>query len=530
MTFFVFSHVCRFFAFTSLRIPFPHPISASHCEHISTCNSVPVTMAAYTQISRLRLEQNEDLSSAIADMPVSPGMNIDAIIEMYTYSDQRSRMTPSTISPRHVSSVYSLNEDYVQTSHTQFPIKQEVCSSLDMQGHTRKKSNTSRFLRRMPTRPLTKDQSLHLISAETRSPEQKFGLYREPEEVHTGRLVSWGMPEPRLREDEFISSLPQGGLTPRPLTIIQAWKSEDHHTIEQKLDATRWATEYQSSFHPVSPLSPDLSIYHAISTNAPYAISPRITNVCDEIIVPEVFRDDIANEATPPSPLSNKSFRVDSLRILSRESFRPIERIHGKMEEDTPRMTSDLHDSIHGARGASSTPSNTQSGNDEARPRICRPRERSPAIPLTDYQKHGTKAWERPKGTKSSKRTSQVLMPSDLNISTKSGAKTASPQLVTEASTRSSDVSPLPASARLSSKEKQRMVSYSMDTYTDMRPKKNRSVSQKLATAFQSGTEHVVRLDRQKPRRTKDEDRRVELKKRIKVLVHSESKTEGFFF
>jgi len=502
-------------------------------------------MSPYLQVTRPEVWRNASGGLTFDAIPVSPGINIDAIIDMYMYPDSKPRTSPSNLSPRAVSSIYSISEEYAPVSPGKF------LSSISLsQGHSRTCSSTSKVLQRLSLRS-NKDQGASSGTkkkASERGGEQKVGQPQEPQEIiHPGRLVSWGIdvPEPRIREIDFFPADESGFLAPRPFTLAKAPKREDRHTYEQRYDAARWAEDYQSAFQPVSPLSPSSGPFHALSTNFPSLMSPRITDVSNDVVIPEIMSISSTDLGGSPGPLSHNSWNLGGLALATRKSLRTDPRSPLQSPKSTQLGVENIslnrngsysdsrkhkknssigkhHSFQHGMsnmydtlQSMYSTIPRTRVDADSVKLHKRQPRERSPAIPLTDYQKYGTQAWERPQSpltrSKSAKQSSKVTLPSNTMALVKGRAKTRPPPN---------------AGKGLTAEERKRMMLYSMD----QDPGKELSVGKKLANAFQSGTENMVGLDRHRSRRVRDEERRKELKKMIKVLVPRRNELDGEFF
>ena len=300
-------------------------------------------------------------------------------------------------------------------------------------------------------------------------------------------------------------------------------KIQTQRSIESDLDgpgADQHASTYTSVLHTRSSIIPNLTIEPFYNQPYfPYTMSPRVTDVVDQSLVPPPLRYNTAIQDTRPSShfsstsdsssdLFQSSIR-ESLRSYARKAFqlrKPHVEAKRKKAVETPHSldstfpSSRRRGSALGQRRGSiqtglshmytslrklSIPLSSSKTTGTAK-KARLPRElRSPAIPITPYQQIGTKAWERPSKSRKHSRP---------------GSATSTQFLFSSRDSKNSS------------------------TYNDQRENqisRTASIRKKITTAFHNGTvqvESAIGLNTRRNKRSKAELRREELKKKILVL------------
>ncbi|KAL8694066.1 MAG: hypothetical protein Q9218_001244 [Villophora microphyllina] len=477
-------------------------------------------MSSFMYPERPRLRRAPSTTSSLAGMERPFGPKETSPFEIYQdpvdFSMDNAQLNkPLPPTPRKPSSVYSMQRAEERRSREE-RMRNDLLPSSVFLAPTTYRSSTSRLPDPTPIRPkLTREMQTHAAS------DPVIERRRDQEQVRRDLQLSNLQKE--LTIDLLSISEPQCSFGKReaPMRSESAEKHPDVYTS---------VLHMRSSVSPVST-SPNYYVDHR---RTPSPMSGRITDVVDEALLPAPLRFASFDESErPPSRFSSSSSEAESHRDGLRNSLREIARkaFHLRKESEnsddtdwaaftrfqektslTPTRQSrlgsfveqrraSLRQSISGmyetltsltthSKGSKPAPVATN-----APPKLHRPRIRSPAIPLTPYQEMGPKAWEA--SSKSSKKTA------------KSG-KTRS-----EAASKSS----------LLSQKKERSIQFSTPTY-EPPPKEKRSVVNKLASAFSSGTvqmESAVGLNTNRVKRTRSEKKRTELKKKIKVIGLGES-------
>lgn len=408
---------------------------------------------------------------------------------------------PLPPTPRKPSSVYSLQND--ETTKGQIKTLQtEVRSSDSMLQPTTYRTSTSMVPVISAARPpLLGNQEGHAIS----------DPILERRRAQREDLADLGIHSSQLLDQHPTSELPA-----RP-------KTESQRLIKSNLHgqgADQHANTYESILDTRSSIIPNFT--HEPYVNHAYLPSPmssRITDVIDHSLVPPPLRYTTAIEHTQlPSRFSSSSDSSSSIfRSSIRESLRTYARkIFWSRKPPVPAKRKKAGETTHSLDSSFPNPRRRGSAAGQGRGSIQMgfshmysslrklsipssspkaigtakkarlPRElRSPAIPITPYQKIGTKAWE--KSTKSRKR----------------------PRPESETSTQ----------FLFSSRESKNSSAHKNQRENETpRPA---SIVNKITTAFHNGTvqvESAMGLNTREKKRSKAELRREELKKKIVVL------------
>ncbi|KAL8796710.1 MAG: hypothetical protein Q9195_001100 [Heterodermia aff. obscurata] len=295
-------------------------------------------------------------------------------------------------------------------------------------------------------------------------------------------------------------------------------------TYEKRIDrstqnAKQHAEDYESVLHTRSSVLPCIvpDQLYSDTGHLPSKMSPRITDVVDQSLVPSPLR--FSSYEEPGSRFSSDSSSDagscqsglrDSVKSYARKTFSKRSFTQESIDKDkrnsaSPPKPKGRLDSMASHRRASlqhgieemydtltnfslspakpKTPAMQLETNNEVR--IPRERVRSPAIPLTQYQMIGVKAFEDTESPKSSK-TSFLPSLSSRGSRRKPGTSTRDPNFSSPES-----------------------------------PSSKRPVVKKWAAAFQSKTtqvESAMGLETNRVKRSKSEKKRAELKKKITVI------------
>ncbi|KAI4247731.1 MAG: hypothetical protein L6R40_001317 [Gallowayella cf. fulva] len=440
-------------------------------------------------------------------------------IELYLDRVQVNKPLPPT--PRKPSSVYSMhreNEDHIQ----HYTSQNDLLPSSVFLAPATYRSSTSRLPDPVPIRPkLTREAQTHAVS--------------DP------------VIERRRNQKE------QQGVSTHMTNLHQEWSADTGSTAMSRAissqqsstkGAEQFADNYTSVLHTRSSVMPTFTTeeYHVTQQQPLSPMSPRITDVVDQSLMPAPLQFISFEESErPPSRFSSSSSEVGSHSGGIRNSLRGVARkaFHLKKESQTtgdtdwaafdryqerrgstPRRQSRLGSLVSQRRasiqqsiaGMYDTLANLTTTSKGAKPpRIVtegsakhhKPRIRSPAIPLSPYQIQGPKVWET--SSKSSKKTMKSEKPMA------EGASHVS----------------------LLSHDKKSQIRFSTPVYnsplTQEKEPKTRSMVNKLASAFQSGTvqmESAVGLNTTRVKRTKSEKKRQELKGKIKVIGLGDQRTD----
>jgi len=296
--------------------------------------------------------------------------------------------------------------------------------------------------------------------------------------------------------------------------------------------------------------SPAFDALDAESKQSPASLSSRILNVADESFTP-LHLEVSTEEGRPSSHFSSESSdaentprnKIKGFKAYTRHPFQsrnssknetprkespklPVEataspktsrrqtRITSMVKQQRQSMqqgVSGMYETLQTLYLPTPAPkAKTQSAGSE---RKGIPRElRKPAIPLSPYQKYGTKAWEAEKAPQ--RRKTKFGKRSQANTVESTSSETSWPRYK---SARSTQVS----TSSVSSKEatSPTKIRAQVERHSTQGSQKGRSVGKKLAVAFQNGTaqmENAVGLGKTKQKR---EERREELKRKIVVIM-----------
>ncbi|KAL8774724.1 MAG: hypothetical protein Q9209_000663 [Squamulea sp. 1 TL-2023] len=434
-------------------------------------------------------------------------------IEIYLDHVQLNKPLPPT--PRKPSSVYSMHREDEHQSR-QHRIQNDLLPASVFLAPTTYRSSTSRIPDPAPVRPkLTREAQTHAAS------DPIIERRRDQKEQ---RGVS-----SHLSNLQQECSVDSGSTTG---TITESLSANSIKDIPE-----RHADIYTSVLHTRSSILPGFMTeeYHMSQQQVSTPMSSRITDVIDQSLIPAPLQYvPFEGSERPSSRFSSSSSEVgshqdgfqNSLRGMARKAFH--HRTHSKTTDETdwaafdrfqerrgstPKRQSrigslvsqrraSIQQSIAGmydtltslttpSKGAKPGPVVTSNPSKAHKPRI-----RSPAIPLSPYQIQGPKVWET--SSKSSKKTTK----SDKARSAGAGH------------------------VSLASQDKTSHIRFSSPMYSttsrreEIEPK-TRSMVNKLASAFQSGTvqiESAVGLNTDRVKRTKSEKKRQELKAKIQVI------------
>ena len=301
----------------------------------------------------------------------------------------------------------------------------------------------------------------------------------------------------------------------------------------EKKDAQWHAENYESVLHTRSSTlqaaAPDP--YYPTHGNKASPMSPRITDVVDQTLVPSPLRfSNLEDGQEPESRFSSDSSEAGSLHSSLRDSIKKTARkafhSHKETQGETdnqhlappPKSNSrigsvgsgrrvslqhgieDMYDTLTSLYSTSpkakvvtpkSATSKPAAMDFENTRKVRLPREyRSPAIPMSPYQKLGPKAWEK---ESPSSKSSKVSFLTPFGSNEKDTATKATP---------------------VSSKNRPSSPATS-------RGLKKPSLAHRLASTLQNGSEkieHAMGIESNKVKRTRSQKRREELKKTIVVV------------
>lgn len=422
----------------------------------------------------------------------------------YSSSDELiGKPLPPT--PRKPSSVYSLRNDEMTKGRVR-DLQNDVITSHPILQPTIYRSSTSIVPMMSAARPpLLRNQEGHAVSDPI---------------IERRRAQREDLAELGIHSSQLSIQHPTLDSPTHPKTQTQRLIESNLHRVE----ADQHASTYESVLHTRSSIVPNFTT-EPYSNHAylPSLMSPRITDVVDQSLVPPPLRYSTAIENSRPSShlssFSDSSTEIfqssvrESLRAYARKAFQlrkpPLAARRKKAIETTDQLdsappSSGRRRSAAGQRRGSvqlglshmytslrklSIPSSSPEATGKAK-KARHPRElRSPAIPITPYQQIGTKAWER--SSKSRKHS-------------RSDSATSTQFL-------------------FSSKEGKNSSTYN-DQSGDQTPRPT-SIVNKITTAFHNGTaqvESAIGLNTGRNKRSKAELRREELKKKIVVLGRGE--------
>lgn len=408
---------------------------------------------------------------------------------------------PLPPTPRKSSSVYSLQNDEVTKGRIR-TLQNEVLPSDSMLQPTIYRSSTSIVPVISAARPaLLRNQEGHAVSDPI---------------VERRRAQREDLAELGIHSSQLLIQHPTSDSPTRTKSQTQRLIESNLHSLETDQHASTYTSvlDTRSSIIPNFTTEPYFNHAHL-----PSPMSPRITDVVDQSLVPPPLRYNTAME--DPRPSSHFSSSSDSssdifqssiresLRNYARKAFRlrrpfvaakrkkAVETTHsldstfpssrrrgsaaGQRRGSIQTGLSHMYTSLRKLSIPTSTPKATGTTKKARLPRELR----SPAIPITPYQQIGTKAWKR--STKSRKHSRPVSGTSTQLLFSSRESKNSSIY-----NTQRGDQTPRPA-----------------------------SIVDKITTAFHNGTvqvESAIGLNRKKNKRSKAEVRREELKKKIVVL------------
>jgi len=326
-----------------------------------------------------------------------------------------------------------------------------------------------------------------------------------------------------------------------PENVLVKNSRETQHVAEQH------ANDYQSILARASTMpSSDYEPYYDGYNSLPTPMSPRVTDVVDETLVPRPLRKSIAVDSGISSHFSDSSGHFalkeeyrDPLKSGAKKAFHShrFSQDKGTMKS-TDSHTSSLTSSIEGrCEVVSMTPSERASIQrgiigmydsltslydplkqhapaPEAKPKIgiALPERnvlhkdfQSPAIPRTPYHRHEPNAWDDTESPLQSSITMSVHQDwSPASPAASTPKKSHFSQSSQEISSKESH-----SSLSLAERKKKKIKTYSLRD-TETRPKGDRSMSGKLKKA--------VGLEGKKIKQTEDEKRREEMKKKIVIV------------
>ena len=430
------------------------------------------------------------------EIPITPTPRVNRFRESVDDSDDK----PLPPTPTIPSSVYRLfTEDVPKTPR--FVTKHDLRSSKGLHQQTEVRSSTSKVSDPMPTRPqmnrgAKSHGAVNPVVGRKQAEESRYGEWKAP----------------KYQE-------PETDLRPKTAAPAKASNEREGDNTAQKQSAEVFAEEYISLLDSRSSVLPGSSFepQNAESSHQPTPMSSRITDVVDITPVPEPMKLITEEESQQSSQFSSSSSEPVKLQEGIRRSLRSYAQkaMHvrnksqdiSEKEQQEPNTQSRAADgerqrkptlSISTARRASiqkeiidmyNTLTNLLSPNPKtklkmeyasAKKKAIPEEHRNPAIPITPYQRFGTKAWETPnspvKRSKSARTSTSSRLSKDKGF--------------------------------LSSKEKKKKGN--MVPGRNPGSKNERSVGQKLAKA--------VGIDMEKDKKTKSEKWRAETKKKIVVL------------
>ena len=329
--------------------------------------------------------------------------------------------------------------------------------------------------------------------------------------------------------------------------IVPRRRAEQSHyrgvetTAHAKIDNRRidiakaHAENYESGLHSRSSVLPSIAPdpFYSYHAHMPSNMSPRITNVVDESLVPSPLRFSTIDYDSPASRFSSDSSDAGSCHSGIRGSMKSYARKTFSKRNTTPEVVdkprlasstkpkarlssiaSNRRASIqHGIEGMYETLTSFSLSPAKNKPpslqfestgKVHNTRElRSPAIPLTPYQMIGAKAFEDAASSRSSKTS---FLPSRSSRESKRKPATPISSMKSPLEREGSHLSPPEVTS----------------------PK--RPLSKKLAAAFSNGTtqiESAMGLETNRVKRSKSEKRRAELKKKITVVGLGDGQLAG---
>ena len=469
-------------------------------------------MTSTSPLSRPRLPYQNPTSSSLSRMEKSLSKPLPPLGRSYdsknlgVYGMTEKPLPPT---PRDSSSSYSMQTDEKKFMHEP-DAPDGFLPPRPMLQQISDRASTSRVPDATPQRPkLTQDPQIHALSdpiLEARQLKQQ-----DFEKTNTYRSQ---FPMPKMRSNFSGTSK------------INHSRAEPHNGVT---DADQHANNYKAVLHSHSSNPPTLICEpYSNYSYLPSRMSSRITDVIDQSLLPPPLSYSRHEEnSRPSSHFSTSSSELDnfphgvrdSLRTYARKAFHLDKKGHKKTKSGlsemplvgalTPRRTSATEATVGQRRGSiqqglshmNDTLANFSIQSTKPKPeppasidipngrKVRVPREvRSPAVPITPYQKLGRESWKKP-----SKTDTRLLYP-DFK------------------SARTSD-SPNPHGKGIDTSR------YS--TSIAARPV---SIMNKVTSAFHTGT---VQLNTLNVRRIKTERRREALKKKIVVIGLGDHKPVG---
>ena len=490
--------------------------------------------------AQLRLPQGS-LRSLSADFPPSqlPGVKVDGLPSRFIRKYSLKRSSTSRVPDRPaLRSPFEMGRPL----YSEDLLTHRSSSDLSSEGG-RPHSPQARFPEIHPgTRVRTPD-----ASKEPQFTEWKAPVYRPPEKRPTAAPPrSSKLTESRkLVDSERMSSSHKGrGLAGR--SHGSRPHAEEYRALiygiplgspESSANSFQSGSDSEPSPTPPIQAQPDIA--------PPKAMSPRISDVLDQPLIPEILNvesGDEENERRPSTPFSSDDENVDGKLQSSWRSFRartenPFRRRpsskypkQGAYPDSTLRSAGLGRSSQHLSnkkqhrqsfqQGVSDTYESLQrkisSSSKTHQPEKEITREfRNPAVPMTLYQSYGKKAWE---GLKGSSKLAKLKRKSWLDPSPE-----PSPGRIEDYNPDAEASTGRDLSRTRGNSDESIEFRMAARTDTERSSKKDRSVGKKLASAFQTGNaqmEHRARLDKETGKQAKmREQRREELKREIVVVL-----------
>lgn len=535
-------------------------MSTYSCQHvIPTLASVVISVMSSCIEIMFQSGRDNSFSSSLDGMERSlpRAACIESIIELYEddslHSETGISPRPSVaFTPSTRSSVYELSEDYAPASPT-FCTREELFGSEFSRELSKRTSSIVRVPNAFRPRPrLARGVTFHTDTLEKRTRP------KEPDEDGSRASRS-------AHQDEDVIS--------RSTSSIRASEPQDRELQECKHQEKQKAKDHQPVLDTASQKKSvvDLIPHYTGLEDSPSRMSPNISHSEYSALVPDTVRVSTGEESRHSSHFSSSSSEGECLSdapkrsrararkrlqkylspVGTKELFSPASHtpskdlqtqsgqspLGGPHRGSVQQSITDMYDTLQSLYSppAGSLPKPRQDYFTTPPPKTkCVPREiRSPAIPMTPYQKYGRKAWEESKSLprrttlfRRSPRPSEPSSPISLPPET-SLKKTGSPnrtlaRISSRFSLSSRSTSKDPKVPRLSNKENERVTRYSSPASPDYESKRRRSATSNRAPRFHSGSaemENAAWGRVEEVRKTSEEMRKEELKKRIVVMV-----------
>ncbi len=277
--------------------PIVRPVIIRSNSSTSSLNGMEIATPKSPQRKK-KIKKNDDYQNA-KPLPPTPTLKVPSVGSSRSSSIALSR-TPSTLS---LSSVYA---EEVPPTPRYVPFRRETILSAPKAAYepSTYRSSTSMVPDEPPSRPRPKRQAKtqailqRPAAAKARPPESIFSEWKAPKYEEEA-------------EDE-------GPRIPTPIKML-AQKSRDmQHIAEQHAD------EYQSILPRRSSTLPDVEqepYYHGFNS-LPAQMSPRITDVVDETLVPHPLRMSTDLESSTSSHFSSSSSELMALREENGDTFK----------------------------------------------------------------------------------------------------------------------------------------------------------------------------------------------------------------